>query len=1042
MPTDDFLAYLTNKKFLPFALMKEEFFDYLRNLSEMVMKSTYRDPGVFDAVATVTGTAIGEVSVAGAFEATDGEGKKFEFQSSDSRLQDVPFENTNVVPYNIGLRSVDMVEELEINPRTGQPEYSKLKENIGTLGTPDTVVDNGSDLTITVDSVTESGVSHAGRTVRVYLVTPLATAWGDSYEDIVVSWSGSENQITTTGLLGQTVGSVSTTVGDYVVVEIGPVLVRVATQDLRFATGVVFLSEFDGDTGSPPTPDMTDQNVLTGSLSDLADITRLDSHSDLKVSVRADASDSGEDQLRAESSGGARVWGVDEAGKHWLPNASVGVPLDDSGHYGELGVPWNSGSFAGSINEIGHTISVAMGPMVLIGLEISGSGSGDVNFTTGSAWIPGTDKESGGTQYFTTPSLSVSDGGGRYIYIHPVNGLQFTTTKATAYASGNLPLYVVEMDSGSILISQDIAYRAGSLHRRGIVTVSSGGVDSPSSNFSDLQAALDFIDEMMDQDSGEWPGVELWILDDMDIGSSSPHIRSNSDGLTIRGVNWLGGSVGRTKVYYTDTNTVDETCFIVEANNVRFIAIHFESQRTGAGTDTSCVRQAYNPHFDLSGVKFEGCRFFSTNTNLGIAIRGDAPNGWLLGHCVDCIFELDGAGPTTVALTEECHDDWRFERCNIIGVDTKTTLAVTSDELNNAIFSHCIVTSLSGTNVSQDVTTTKVVIFFDHCRGHLGDVDNGAFTQCYFESTQFVPGAYDEINIVGGVITGTDIFTQASATSKIRAVGTFFFTLTGATYFVGGANPAGVELIGCQVSSFGDATGVAWITLDDRSVLAHCRIESGQSSSHTGSQLIRVVGTEVRIVSNLIGGEYYTRGVELDTGSGECLVSGNHIEVPNAHSSLGAAGIQVDTDYNRIIGNHLKNIGDGTYGGIGIALAGTGNVINGNSFNDIDGAGIHLFGGAIYTTIGNNVLNNVGLAAVTNPITGAVSDFGIFSDGADRNIFSANNINSAVGDGIELGTGSTFNVCQLNIISNSGGGIDNNGTNNLVGASLSNNNID
>lgn len=1042
MPTDDFLAYLTNKKLLPFALMKDEFFDYLRNLSEMVMKSTYRDPGVFDAVATVTGTAIGEVSVAGAFEATDGEGKKFEFQASDSRLQDVPFQNTNVIPYNIGLRSVDMVEELEINPRTGQPEYSKLKENIGTLGTPDTVVDNGTDLTITVDSVTESGVSHAGRTVRVYLVTPLATAWGDSYEDVVVSWSGSENQITTTGLLGQTVGSVSTTVGDYVVVEIGPVLVRVATQDLKVATGVVFLSEFDGDTGSPPTPDMTDQNILTGSLSDLADITRI-ANSDLKVSVRAVPADSGEDQLRAESSGGSRVWGVDEAGKHWLPNAGVGIPMDDSGYFGSLsgGIPWNSGSFGGAINELGHVLAECIGPMVLNGLEISGSGGGDVNLTTGTAWMPGTDGESGGSRQWTTPVIAVPNGG-YYIYIHPVNGLLFTNVKATAYAQGNLPLYLVEMDAGSILTSQDITYRKGQIDKKGVVTVSSGGASSPSTNFTDLQAALDFIDLMMDQDSANWQGVELWILDDIDVGSSSPHIGSNSDGLVIRGVNWLGGSVSRTKVYYTDTNTTDETCFIVEANNVRFVAIHFESQRTGAGTNTSCVRQAYNPHVDLSGVKFEGCRFFSTNTNLGIAIRGDASNGWLLGHCVDCIFELDGAGPTIVALTEECHNDWKFERCNIIGVNTKTTLAVTSDELNNAVFSRCIITGLSGTNVSQDETTTRVVIYFDHCRGHLGDVDNGALTQCYFESTQFVLGAYDRVDIIGGVITGTDIFVQTNATSRIKAVGTFFFTLTGATYFIGGASPTQVELVSCQISAFGDATGAAWITLDDRSVIAECRIESGQSSSHTGSQLIRVVGTEVRIVNNFIDGAYYTRGVELDTGSGECLVAGNNIEVPNAHITLGAAGIQIDTNFNRIIGNHIKNVGDGTYGGIGIVMAGTNNVIDGNSMDDIDGAGIHLFGGALYNAIGNNALNNVGLAAITNPITGAVSDFGIFSAGADRNIISANNINSAVGDGIELGTGSTFNVCQLNIISNSGGGVDDNGTNNLVGASLANNNID
>lgn len=313
MATDETFAYFANKKLMPLQFIEEWVFDYLKSVAEAAVAAQYRLSGVYDAATPITSLSVNDVSAAAAFEATDGAGKKFIFGVDDSRLAAVPHENTGAVVYNMGIRSIEIVDELDINPRTGQPEYRSRKETIGTLGIPDAVVDNGADVTLTVDAVTESGVTHAGRTVRVYLVTPKAITWADAYEDVVVAWTGGANKITTTGLLGQTMGSVSTTAADYVVVEIGPVIVRTATEDLTSASGVCFLADWTGTGGGTVSPSTTNQRALTGSLSDLADITRT-VNSDLKVSVRAVVADSGDDQIRVEDSGGSRVFGVDETG--------------------------------------------------------------------------------------------------------------------------------------------------------------------------------------------------------------------------------------------------------------------------------------------------------------------------------------------------------------------------------------------------------------------------------------------------------------------------------------------------------------------------------------------------------------------------------------------------------------------------------------------------------------------------------------------------------------------------------------------------------
>src|SRR5690606_29601129 len=91
---------------------------------------------------------------------------------------------------------------------------------------PSVVVDNTGTITFTIDSVCEAGVSHAGRTARIWKVIPGegATTEAIAIEDVAVVYTAGNNKITTMGTLGQS--AVSTTAADYMVALLGPSVKR------------------------------------------------------------------------------------------------------------------------------------------------------------------------------------------------------------------------------------------------------------------------------------------------------------------------------------------------------------------------------------------------------------------------------------------------------------------------------------------------------------------------------------------------------------------------------------------------------------------------------------------------------------------------------------------------------------------------------------------------------------------------------------------------------------------------------------------------
>lgn len=219
MATGSVFAKFTNKKIAGFTDFGPRMLDYLKELNRDSVQARFDVDGVFNTPHGLSG-GVNTVSITGSSRETDGLGHTMRVTSSAFGVSAL-FQNTIAIVYHVGLRYCELPVNVAVNPRTGLPEYASFSEEIGEAGIPNSVINNGSTLTMVVDNVTESGVSNAGRVVRVYKLVPAggATTEAIAIEDCTVTWDGSNNKITTAALLGQSV--VSTTAADYVVVMLG-----------------------------------------------------------------------------------------------------------------------------------------------------------------------------------------------------------------------------------------------------------------------------------------------------------------------------------------------------------------------------------------------------------------------------------------------------------------------------------------------------------------------------------------------------------------------------------------------------------------------------------------------------------------------------------------------------------------------------------------------------------------------------------------------------------------------------------------------------
>jgi hypothetical protein len=344
MATGKEFANIEQYKLMGYKDFGEKFLEYLRDFVRESLSQVWDAGAVIDTALTMSGDGTDSFAIGGSSFAADGDGKLLKI--SDATVNSgIKFENASAAPYYVALKYAEIPKDVDINPRTGLPSYTGWFEEIGESDDPDSVTDNGSNITLQVDSVTESGVSNAGRQVLVYLKQPAknGTTAAVAIETCTVVWTDSQNQITTTSLLGQS--TVSTDTSDYTVVLLGPTVKK--NTDLRGETGYTFVGIITGNTTTPTDFDTTDQQLVSVTLSQIGQIFFKASNGRLKIDIRPEAGESGINQLTIRNEDGQPTYEIDEVGNI----NRVSIPVTKSQLYPTL----SSNSITGHVLDCNFT---------------------------------------------------------------------------------------------------------------------------------------------------------------------------------------------------------------------------------------------------------------------------------------------------------------------------------------------------------------------------------------------------------------------------------------------------------------------------------------------------------------------------------------------------------------------------------------------------------------------------------------------------------------------------------------------------------------
>ena len=307
MSTGEKFLEITENRILGWESFKDYFFDYLSSKIDTNSGQTYKHAGTFELIG-IQADGTDKIKLVdddgndfpeNIIHALDGAGNYLNLNAGLSQVQDIQFANNTGTTYYVGIQKAHKPASVFVNPVDGMPVFDYNEEIIGYEGVPNSVSVAGDGLTMIVNSITEAGFDHTGRSVYVYKMAPGSQALTDAVaiETCTVSFSGGNNQITTVANFGQGV-SPSTTASDYRVVLIGP---RVETSAFADTT-VCLIGTVDGNTGGAPTVfDTSVQDVFNVVLSDLTHITRYETSGAtdrLKVDVKAPNAESSIDQIR------------------------------------------------------------------------------------------------------------------------------------------------------------------------------------------------------------------------------------------------------------------------------------------------------------------------------------------------------------------------------------------------------------------------------------------------------------------------------------------------------------------------------------------------------------------------------------------------------------------------------------------------------------------------------------------------------------------------------------------------------------------------
>lgn len=325
MPTANLITRLTTKRVLSLVDLRERWQQYMQGVQTILTRLGYGASGAFSPIDFDIGTADKFSVIGPGWAGVTGDGYVVLAENAQPWLLAVPFENLGATDYEVGIPQSWVPGAVARNPRTGVPEYTADVEALGKDGYPSAVVDNGDGtITLTITNVCDPGNpghTYAGRTCRVWLVTPQSGVAATAFEQRTVVLSGGVNKITTAGSLGQT--TISTTTTDYRVLMYGP-MVRKGAGSISALTAPIFVGTVTGGGAGlvPAAKSTTGQRVFGSMGAMLADVLEW-ANGRLKVRVQADALDSATPQLSVKDTTGARVWQVDELGNQQVGKATA-----------------------------------------------------------------------------------------------------------------------------------------------------------------------------------------------------------------------------------------------------------------------------------------------------------------------------------------------------------------------------------------------------------------------------------------------------------------------------------------------------------------------------------------------------------------------------------------------------------------------------------------------------------------------------------------------------------------------------------------------
>lgn len=278
MSSGDKFTNIVQKRLMGYESFKVYFLDYLKSAIVDFFARVYNKDGTFGSTKVTISSSSNDtidLTVSPAPAGTDGSGHLIIWDSGDTDyFEDVPFENQTGNDYDVGIHYAERPEGVQINPRTGKPEYQRWQETWGFADEPASVTNQGGGVIRfrLPTSMCPGDRTCAGRKCLVWKNTPADGALTETIaiEELTVAYSGSYNYVdTSSNSLGQTL--ISTAASFYTLLLLGPTIARTGDLDIEAAADFWYIGEVTGNgpSAQPTVSDVTGQRLIEHSLSDV-----------------------------------------------------------------------------------------------------------------------------------------------------------------------------------------------------------------------------------------------------------------------------------------------------------------------------------------------------------------------------------------------------------------------------------------------------------------------------------------------------------------------------------------------------------------------------------------------------------------------------------------------------------------------------------------------------------------------------------------------------------------------------------------------------